>query len=80
MEGIARKSSKIGLFIDFENGVIGKIVHRSKSEMKSTNSFLKDEWRCSLVCGEIDHYLTSFNTKKGAIDYLLHLHRNRVSG
>lgn len=63
----------------FIGDVMGQIERRDGSFMKSTNTYIDEEYRCYLLKQNNKIYLTSFDNFKTAEQYLIQLENSRTN-
>lgn len=80
MEANYKKKARLVKFIDFGEGIFGRIYIKYDSIMHSTHSYFEREFRCYVCSSSVNHYLTSFDTIRKARIYLLNLHKHRHRG
>ena len=61
----------------FIGDVMGQIERRDGGFMKSTNTYIDEEYRCYLLKQNNKTYLTSFDNFKIAEEYLIQLENSR---
>jgi hypothetical protein len=63
----------------FIGDVMGQIERRDGGFMKSTNTYIDEEYRCYLLKQNNKTYLTSFDNFKTAEQYLIQLENSRTN-